>query len=171
MERMTRIVILVLLCVTLASCGLAFRARQGVPAGATPTGDEGVANGEQIYFTGANARGNRIAYTGGPDFGGMMMGSYLTCASCHGPEARGGRHWMHMGIMDSPAIDYNGLVEMKVEDSGGTPQPDGYSLGDFRQAVVDGQDTAGDELDDDMPRWQMDDDDLADLFAFLQSID
>ena len=63
-------------------------------------------NGERIYFTATSARGDTISYTGGPDFGGMMMGSYLTCAACHGPTAQGGEHMMQMDEMDAPDIRY-----------------------------------------------------------------
>jgi mono/diheme cytochrome c family protein len=79
-------------------------------------------NGERIYFIAANVEGERISYTDGPDLGGMMMGSYLTCAACHGPDAHGGRH------------------------------PD------------------GEPLDQNMPRWEIREGDLADLLAFLNTI-
>jgi cytochrome c oxidase subunit 2 len=125
-------------------------------------------NGEQIYYTAEYQSGQVISYSGGPSFGGMMEGSYYTCASCHGNDGHGGTHYMHMTIMDAPDITYNGLIEMKNEDSGGNPTE--YSLDDFRGAVVDGHDTAGEELDEDMPRWQMNDQDLADLLAFLKTL-
>jgi cytochrome c oxidase subunit 2 len=127
-------------------------------------------NGQQIYFTATDQSGQRISYTGGPGFGGMMMGAYLACADCHGADARGGVHYIHMQSVDAPAITYDALVKMLEEDLGGTPQPGGYSLADFRQAVVDGKDAAGESLDPVMPRWQMSDTDLADLLAFLKTL-
>jgi mono/diheme cytochrome c family protein len=45
-----------------------------------------------------------------------------------------------------------------------------YDLALFRQAVVEGRDAAGDPLSNDMPRWKMDDQDLADLADYLQSL-
>lgn len=127
-------------------------------------------NGERIYFTATDQNGAYISYTGGPSFGGMMMGSYLTCASCHGRNGRGGTHYMYMQVMDAPPIYYDALIKMKQDDSGGTPQPGGYTLADFREAVVDGHDTSGKQLDQNMPRWQMNDNDLADLLAFLKTL-
>ena len=127
-------------------------------------------NGEQIYFTGADTRGKRITYTGGPNFGGMMMGGYLTCAACHGPDAHGGEHFMHMQVMDAPPIYYEALNNMLVEESGGTQTAEGYTLEDFRTSVIEGQHPDGDELSLEMPRWKMSDADLADLFAFLKTI-
>ena len=52
-----------------ASCSTLNR-QSPSPQGANQTS---VSNGEQIYFTGADSQGNRISYTGGPNFGGMMM--------------------------------------------------------------------------------------------------
>jgi mono/diheme cytochrome c family protein len=133
-----------------------------------------VANGERIYFTATSARGERISYTGGPNFGGMMMGSYLTCASCHGPQGRGGLHQMHMQLMDAPDIRYvalsgetgeHGHEEDEHENDHGT-----YGLDEFRRAVVEGQHPGGEPLSREMPRWQMSEDDLTDLFEYLKII-
>ncbi|HEX6302642.1 MAG TPA: c-type cytochrome [Anaerolineales bacterium] len=140
------------------------------------TGDSGLANGERIYFTGTNAQDERIPYAGGPNFGGMMMGSYLNCAACHGPEARGGEHVMHMQVMDAPDIRYSALsgeAEGHADEEGDLEHAEehaDYDLEDFRLAVVEGQHPDGEPFDKDMPRWQMGDDDLSDLFDFLKSI-
>ena len=127
-------------------------------------------NGERIYFTATDRAGNAIPYTGGAPSGGMMMDGPPACVSCHGPDGRGGVHYMHMQTMDAPPIYYDALVEMMQEESGGTAQPGGYTLEDFRKSVVDGQHPDGDSLDEDMPRWQMNDQDLADLFAFIKTL-
>ncbi|MCK4977941.1 MAG: cytochrome c [Anaerolineales bacterium] len=131
-----------------------------------------IANGERIYFTATSARGGRISYSGGPNFGGMMMGSYLTCASCHGPEGRGGLHQMHMQLMDAPDIRYvalsgetGGHEEDEHENDHGE-----YGLEEFHRAVVEGQHPGGESLSREMPRWQISDEDLADLLAFLKAI-
>lgn len=77
---------------------------------------------------------------------------------------------MHMQTMYAPPIYYAALTSMMVEESGGTQEPGGYTLEDFRNAVVNGQHPDGDTMDPDMPRWKMSDQDLADLFAFLKNI-
>lgn len=144
------------------------------PGGRTTSGGVDVRNGEQIYFTTTNRDGERISYTEGPDFGGMMMGSYLTCAACHGPEAQGGRHAMHMQVMDAPAITFaalSGEGEEHGEEEGDHADEHGeYDLEAFRMAVVDGQHPDGEALDKNMPRWNINEDDLKDLFAFLKSL-
>lgn len=50
------------------------------------------------------------------------------------------------------------------------PRKSTYTLEDFRKAVVQGQDVDGSALSQDMPRWQMRDQDLMDLFAFLKTL-
>lgn len=137
-----------------------------------PNGDteeSSLANGEKIYFTATNLDGETISYRGGPSFGGMMMGSYLTCAACHGPEARGGTHFMHMEVMDAPDIRYAALSAESGEH-GEEEEHGEYDLEAFRLAVVEGQHPDGESLDRDMPRWQISDEDLADLFSFLKAI-
>jgi hypothetical protein len=141
-----------------------------------------ISNGERIYFTGADQEGERISYAGGPDFGGMMMGGYLTCAACHGPDAHGGRHLMHMQVMDAPPIygaalsGHGGEEHEEGEQpdpghaAGEGHEPDGYMLEEFGMAVVEGQHPDGEPLDQGMPRWQMEEKDLADLLAFLETI-
>ena len=127
-------------------------------------------SGEENYFTTTDKNGNRIGYMAGPNFGGMMMGAYLTCAACHGPDAHGGQHVTHMQTMYAPPIYYGAFTNMMAEESGGTQEPGGYTLEAFRKAVLDGEHPDGDRLDPDLPRWQMSDEDLADLFAFLKGI-
>jgi mono/diheme cytochrome c family protein len=114
-------------------------------------------NGERIYFTATSERGTPITYTGGPVTGMMMGGGYLACASCHGPDGRGGLHRMHMQIMDAPDIRWSTLQgEFDAEK--------------FRLAVGEGKDPDGTQLTTDMPRWNISNDDLADLIAFLKTL-
>lgn len=132
-------------------------------------------NGERIYFTGTSERTGRIDYSGGVDPGGMMMGGRLSCASCHGPDARGGTHQMHMDVMDAPNIRWSALAEHGDDhtDEGASEEPhdddDTYDLEVFQMAVVDGLHPDGEPLSDEMPRWDLSDEDLADLAEYLQS--
>jgi cytochrome c oxidase subunit 2 len=134
-------------------------------------------NGEQIYFTGVNDRGQRIRYSGGPNFGGMMMGigSNLACVSCHAADGRGGLHTMHMDVMEAPDIRYSALAG-EGEDHGGEEdshagEHGGYDLDDFRLAVVGGVHPDGEKLSREMPRWLMSDEDITDLFEYIKSLD
>ena len=158
----------------LVACGLAFRANSGsmMPMGRNWWRGSYPTNGENIYYTAANDRGQRIPYTGGTRSGGGMMGPALSCASCHGDDGRGGNHPMHMQIMDAPDIRY-GTLSSEGDEHAEDEHADehgGYNLEAFRQAVVYSQHPNGDPLNRDMPRWQMSDDNLADLFEFLKTL-
>jgi len=129
-------------------------------------------NGEQIYFTATTESGERIRYSDGPSFGGMMGRSNLSCASCHGPDGRGGTHTMHMDVMDAPDIRFESLSGEVVEH-GEDQHVDAhgeYDFEDFYQAVVEGKHPDGESLSREMPRWKMNDEDLGDLFDFIISL-
>lgn len=152
----------------------------GMMDGGTAWGDGAFAsNGERIYFTGTSERSGDIDYSGGPDAGMMMMGGQLSCASCHGPSARGGRHQMHMETMDAPNIRWDALAAHEADEVDGHEEGAGdhteaegdYTLATFRLAVVEGKHPSGEPLSEDMPRWQMSDADLRDLAAYLQSLE
>ena len=72
-----------------------------------------------------------------------------------------------IGLEDCEIVSRQISALLDVED----PIPGEYNLEAFKNAVVNGQHPDGDSLGTDMPRWKMSDDDLADLFAFLQSLD
>lgn len=124
-------------------------------------------NGERIYFTATSERGASITYSGGPTSGMMMTGGNLTCASCHGSDGQGGRHVMHMQVMNAPDIRWQTLAQEKHVKEG---EHTAYDLETFRLAVVMGEHPDGERLSEDMPRWQMGDADLADLSEFLKTL-
>lgn len=123
-------------------------------------------DGERIYFTGRNETGQRIAYRGGAA-SGMMMATGLACASCHGGNAQGGQHRMHMIVMDAPSIRWAALAADAESETAHGP----YDLEAFRRAVVEGKHPDGEPLSDLMPRWRLNDKDLAALATFLKSLD
>jgi len=156
---------LVLACGVYWPVGIFPRDRGPLPNG---WGNAYASNGERIYFIGTNDKGEYIPYSGGPRFGGMM-GGRLACVSCHGVDGRGVPHMMHMQWMDAPDIRYIALAN-EAEEHGSDAHSEEYDLETFRKAVVLGQHPDGDLLSRDMPRWQLSDDDLADLFEYLKSL-
>ena len=133
---------------------------QGMMSGGTAWGTGAFrSNGERIYFTSTSERGTAITYTRGPGSGSwMMMGGQLACVSCHGPNGRGGKHSMGMmQVMDAKDIRWSVL---KSE----------FNPEKFRLAVVKGQDPDGTQLKPEMPRWNMSNEDLSDLTAFLKTL-
>jgi len=139
-------------------------------------------NGERIYLTGASVNGP-IDYTGG-DFGGMMGGqgmmgnSQLACADCHGLDGRGNGPMMHMASLNAPDIRWSTLTEAEADEHGdgdghedehGMEHPP-YDAESFKRAVTQGVDPGGETLDPLMPRWQMSDQELNDLMAYLKTL-
>ena len=162
--------VLLLLGLVVAACGNTDRFGTAWGEGAFGS------NGERIYFTATSERGIEIDYSGGPDPRGMMMGGRFSCASCHGTDARGGAHMMHMDLMTAPNIRWEALVEhggQPHEDEEATDQAhhdEGtYDFETFRMAVTEGRHPDGELLSDDMPRWEISEADLQDLAEYLQS--
>ncbi len=72
-------------------------------------------NGERIYFTATSDRGTAITFTGDPaSSSGMMMGGRFACASCHGPDGRGGEH--NMGGNDMGGNNMGAMRTMTAKD-------------------------------------------------------
>lgn len=109
-------------------------------------------NGERIYFTGINDKGERIPFTGGPQWLVMHGGS---CVNCHGRDGRGGIMPM-MCSKEAPDIRYSSLAEEMSEE-------------EIKIAITKGE-HEGETLDWCMPRWQMSDKDLNDVIAYLKEL-
>jgi len=149
---------LLVVIVTLLLAACASRPQSAGSSGtAWGTGAFG-SNGERIYFTATSEKNTNMTYTGGPSSGMMMGGGYLTCASCHGPNGRGGVHTMM------------GMQTMNAKDIRWSALQSEFDAEKFRLAVTEGQDPDGTQLNTDMPRWNIGDDDLADLIAFLKTL-
>jgi hypothetical protein len=169
-ERLRLLVLFVFLTLIFTACGvpsIPFRSATN----SSQNGYSRLPNGERIYFTATNSRGERISYTGGPASGSMMMGSYLTCSACHGQEARGGVYRIHMQVVEAPDIRYSAL-STHVGEHGEDEEVEhsDYDLDVFRLAVVEGKHPDGKQLSRDMPRWQISEKDLEDLFDYLKKI-
>lgn len=110
-------------------------------------------NGEKIYFTGINEKGERIPFTGGPQWLVMHGGS---CVNCHGRDGRGGFVPM-MCNEKAPDIRYSALTEEGMSDE------------EIRIAITKGEHD-NEILDWCMPRWQMSEEDLNDIMAYLKEL-
>ena len=112
-------------------------------------------NGEMIFMTGVNEKGERIPFIGGPQWLYMHGGG---CASCHGTDGKGGIYPMMCGVK-TPDIRYSTLS-----------QKHGMSDEDIMKAITQGVGDEGEELDYCMPRWQMTEKDLNDVVEFLKEL-
>jgi mono/diheme cytochrome c family protein len=125
-------------------------------------------NGETIYFTGFNDQGERIPFTGGPMWLSMHGGG---CASCHGPDGRGGAPVM-MGTEIPPDIRYHHLIEEEHEEEHEEEEAHPpYTDETIERAITEGVEPDGEPMDLTMPRWQMSERDLDDLLEFLKTLD
>jgi cytochrome c oxidase subunit II len=123
----------------------------------TITGSQ--SNGQMIYFSGIDIKGQSINYSQGPF---VMM--RLACVTCHGPEGEGGQVCMMMtGCFNAADIKWPTLTGHYTDHAP-------YTIDTLKQAITRGVDPAGNSLDPNMPRWSMSDTDLNDLISFLQTL-
>jgi cytochrome c oxidase subunit 2 len=134
------------------------------PMASAPGSGEHVSNGQMIYFTGRNDRGERIPFDGGPMWLYMHGGG---CAACHGADGRGGAPVM-MGTEIPGDIRYHHLTEEEHEEGEDHPP---YTDELIKRAITLGLDSGGQPLDLTMPRWHMSDQDVNDVIAFLKTLD
>ena len=118
--------------------------------------------GEQIYFTGRGENGRLIPFTYGPGWLRMHGGS---CASCHGPDGKGGISIM-MSDEEAPDITFRALKEEEHEEGHAS-----YNERLIKRAISEGLDPAGKPLDYVMPRWQMNQRELNAIVEFLKKLD
>ena len=115
-------------------------------------------NGERIYFTAASSSGDPIT----PE-GFVMMGHKFACTDCHGSDGKGGTVTMMMQQFDVPNITWPVLTGQHEDHPP-------YTVATIKQAITEGIDPAGNQLEYYMPRWQISDDDLNDLVDFLKTL-
>lgn len=126
-------------------------------------------NGERIYYTGISAKDGPIPISGGPMW--LHMGP-VGCVACHGVTGRGGVPVM-MGTAVPEDIRFTALTAPEHKEEGGqqeeTDHPP-YTEVTIQQAITKGLDPAGKLLDWTMPRWDMTDQDVNDVIAYLKTL-
>lgn len=116
-------------------------------------------NGERIYFTAESSSGQPIIR-----IGGFMMMHRITCVNCHGEDGKGGAVFLMMSYIEVPDITWHELTGPHESH-----QP--YTEETIKQAIIDGVEPNGEELDFFMPRWQMTDEDLDDLVEYIKTLE
>lgn len=156
--------LILLACVVIFIGGLGMRQVVG-PVGVLPGQFD--SNGERIYFTATSNSGQPIT----AEMAGMRMQhqGMMTCATCHGPEGRGGTVTLMMGTFEVPDIRYSTLTEGEHDDAHAEHPP--YTDELIKRAITQGLDPAGEPLDWPMPRWRMSEGDLNDLLDFLKTLE
>ena len=128
--------------------------------GPAPAGDTPEARGQWIFQTGTDPTNRQPI----PRTGGMMMAT--GCAACHGPDGRG----QSTPMFTAPNITYANLT-----DPQGMLEPDGsrgptYTDATIRRAITTGIDAEGKALAWPMPHWQLTDQQMTDLLAYLKTL-
>jgi ABC-type branched-subunit amino acid transport system substrate-binding protein len=122
------------------------------------------ARGKAIYTEGVSPRGRPLT---AELVGGLELpGEHNPCGRCHGVDGRGG---VEGGIL-MPNVRWEHLSAPYGVPTylGGTRPP--YTEETLRRSIRDGLDSAGNPFDELMPRYAIDDEDLADLVAYLKAI-
>ena len=121
-------------------------------------------NGERIYHTGFNDKGERIPFDGGPDWISPQEGA---CVDCHGNWGGGGVV-PHKCTKVAPPIKFDHLSLEDPEEHEVPEEP--YTEDLIKRAINEGLDSTGAELDPCMVRWGMSDEDLDDLIEYLKTL-
>ncbi|MCZ7399784.1 MAG: cytochrome c [Candidatus Methanoperedens sp.] len=112
-------------------------------------------NGERIYFAATSGSGEPIVSSIGQM---TVRGGMMSCATCHGPDGKGGKGRVMMWTFDAPDIRYSTLIGENYTDEL------------IKRAITKGIDEEEKQLQPPMPGWQMPDSDLNDLIGFLKTL-
>jgi len=155
---------------TLAVVGLALTLGAAIPAGAATgesAGADAVAQGRALYLEGKREGGAPlIAHRAG---GLGIAGAQAACVNCHRRSGFGGAE----GRSYIPPITAQSLFEAKAPGTGasasGTGRP-AYSGKSLARAIRSGIDPSGRRLDYLMPRYELRDDEIKSLVAYLRQL-
>lgn len=143
------------------------------PVSAVPYGGFAT-NGERIYYTGVGHSGPiQIEWRPAGRFGGMMSGrggagpAGVGCVACHGQDGAGAALGMMFDVQ-SADIRYESLTRPHADETDSTVL--GWTDADIARAIRDGMEPDGEALNPVMPRWKMDDIDMADLIGYLKEL-
>ena len=118
-------------------------------------GPSGADLGRLVYERGEGTDG-RLAYTQGPGWLAAARGA--GCAVCHGPNGEGLVVTAGAVTGAAPAITWAALAER------------GHDEASIRRAVTQGVTLGGRELNYYMPRWEMSEEELDALVAYLREL-
>jgi ABC-type branched-subunit amino acid transport system substrate-binding protein len=121
--------------------------------------------GRALYLRGESASGRAIAAVIGKGETTEIPASSLPCGSCHGPEGRG----VPEGAVAPADIRWSTLSDILVSPDGGRRRGR-YDDERLARAIRTGRDAADQPLSPIMPRYRIDDRDLADLLSYLHRL-
>jgi cytochrome oxidase Cu insertion factor (SCO1/SenC/PrrC family)/ABC-type branched-subunit amino acid transport system substrate-binding protein len=119
--------------------------------------------GRHLYRHGESQSGRPVTAIIGQGETTEIAASVLACGSCHGPEGRG----VPEGSIEPADIRSSALATYLVSRTRRRPRYDDALLA---RAVKEGRDSGDMPLSPVMPRYRMDDRDLADLLSYLRRL-
>lgn len=122
--------------------------------------------GKELFTQGTSATGGEVSAIVG-DEGVVLPGSALTCSSCHGDDGRGRPE----GGVEPPDIRWSELTKTYGHVHGGGRRHPAFDEESFARLMREGVDGGDNRLDRAMPLYEMSDDDLADLVAYLKRLE
>jgi ABC-type branched-subunit amino acid transport system substrate-binding protein len=122
--------------------------------------------GRRIYLQGESASGRAIAAVIGQGETTEIPASALACGSCHGPEGRG----VPEGAIEPADVRWSALSRILISSDGLGRRRPRYDDALLARALREGRDSGGEPLSPVMPRYRIDDRDLADLVAYLRRV-
>lgn len=147
------------------ACSLALVAGAQNPATAPESLTAEERRGKQIYLQGTSPSGKDIfAYLGDESL--EVQASAMACANCHGFDGQGKPE----GGITPSNLTWEVLSKpYGLTHAGGRKHP-AYTDRGLQLAITRGLDPAGNKLQNVMPRYQMSEQDLADLVAYLKRL-
>ncbi len=138
------------------------------PAAAAVAADltEAEERGKYIYETG-RSRGNRVINANLQNGDPPIPGHILPCINCHGADGRGAEDYVGVAPLN---VNWYALAStgMHVHALRSHGPFDELSLA---RAIILGKDSAGNDMDKAMPRYDMAREDVEDLIAYLKVMD
>ena len=123
------------------------------------------ARGKEIYLTGKSPGGSAItARLGGTQV--AVPAAVMPCVNCHGPDGRGRPE---SGVVPSD-ITWATLTRPYIVRTATGREPLPYDEALLARAIGEGIDSAGNRLEETMPRFNMSARDMADLVAYMRLI-
>jgi ABC-type branched-subunit amino acid transport system substrate-binding protein len=122
--------------------------------------------GRRLYLEGTSASGRPVTGLVGMA-NSPMPGTVVACGNCHGADGLGRAE---AGVLPPP-ITWGELTKSygHVHESGRAHPP--FNEASLARAITRGLDPAGNRLEGAMPRFQLHEDDLRDLIAYLKRIE
>jgi ABC-type branched-subunit amino acid transport system substrate-binding protein len=122
--------------------------------------------GKYIYETG-RSRGNRVINADLQNDEPPIPGHVLPCINCHGADGRGAEDYVGVAPLN---VNWYALVSMGMHAH--TLRSHGpFDELSLARAIILGKDSAGNDMDKAMPRYDMAREDVEDLIAYLKVMD